>query len=422
MIRISTSMIYDAGVSAINRQTADMFHLQQQVATGRRMLVPADDPVAAARALDVRQGKDINAQFVTNLSNAKSTLGMEETQLAGVTDMFGRLHELAIQATNGTLSASSRKGIAVELRARFDQLMGLANSTDGTGQYVFSGYMGSTKPFGGNVDALAAGTAAEATYLGDDGQRTLQVAPSRHLEVSDAGNDVFMRIKNGNGSFTTNYAAGNTGTGIVDVGSVTNPAAWVAPTSGTYEIRFMVAAGVTTYQIYDGATALLAVPATYNSGQSIALQKTTAPPADYGASVTIKGDPATGDSFTLAPSSSQSLFKTLAKLIGTVESNPIGAAGQAKFSADISSALANLDNAQANVLAVRAAVGSRLNEVDSLENVNTDLDLQYQQTLSKLEDIDYAKTISDLTRKQTDLEAAQKSFALTTKLSLFNYL
>jgi flagellar hook-associated protein 3 FlgL len=421
-MRISTSMIYDAGVGSINRQTAQMLHLQQQVASGRRILTASDDPVAAARALEVQQAKDVTDQYGTNQSNAKSALGLEEAQLGSATDMFGRLHELAVTAGNSTLSASNRKGIAVELRARFEEMMGLANSTDGTGQYQFSGYMGSTKPFGGNVDALVNGTTPDVTYSGDDGQRTLQVAATRHLEVSDAGTDVFMRIKNGNGQFTTNYAAGNTGTGIADAGSVTNPAAWVAPSSGAYTIQFSVAAGVTTYQIYDGATALLAAPATYNSGQPIALQKTTAPPADFGASVTISGSPAAGDSFSVAPSSSQSVFKTIAKLIGTLESTVVSAADQAKYSGDIRSALTNLGQAQENILAVRAAVGSRLNELDSLSSLNTDLDLQYQQTLSKLQDLDYAQAITDLTRKQVDLEAAQKSFAMTTKLSLFDYL
>ncbi len=421
-MRISTSMIYDAGVGSINRQTAQMLHLQQQVASGRRILTASDDPVAAARALEVQQAKDVTGQYGTNQSNAQSALGLEEAQLGSATDMFGRLHELAILAGNSSLSASNRKGIAVELRARFDEMMGLANSTDGTGQYQFSGYMGSTKPFGGSVDALVSGATPDVTYFGDDGQRTLQVAATRHLEVSDAGNDVFMRIKSGNGQFTTNYAAGNTGTGIADAGSVTNPAAWVAPTSGAYTIQFSVAAGVTTYQIYDGATALLAAPATYNSGQPIALQKTTAPPADYGASVTITGSPATGDSFSVAPSSSQSVFKTIAKLIGALESTVVSAADQAKYFGDIRSALTNLGQAQENILGVRAAVGSRLNELDSLSSLNTDLDLQYQQTLSNLQDLDYAQAITDLTRKQTDLEAAQKSFAMTTKLSLFDYL
>ena len=54
-MRISTGMIFDAGVAGINRQTGSLLHLQQQVSSGRRILTPSDDPVAAAQALEVTQ-------------------------------------------------------------------------------------------------------------------------------------------------------------------------------------------------------------------------------------------------------------------------------------------------------------------------------------------------------------------------------
>lgn len=420
-MRISTNMIFDAGVGAINKQWATVLHLQQQVASGRRILTPADDPVAAARALEVQQAKDIAAQYATDQGNAKSLLGLEEAQLAGVTDMFGRFKELFVQAGNGTLNDTGRRAIATELRAHFDRLLGIANATDGAGQYLFAGYQGDTRPFDGSV-------ATGVTYFGDDGQRKLQVAPSRQIEVADAGRDVFERIAGGNGTFTTTYGSNsvtpgpNLGTGVINAGTVSNPAAWVAPASGAYTVRFSVSAGVTTYQIYDGATALLAAPASYTSGQPIALQKTTAPPADFGSHVVVTGAPADGDSFTVAPSGSQSIFATLSNLIGALERSTVTSAEKARYQTDLASALVNLDQASENVLRVRAAVGSRLAEIDMLEGVNGDLDLQYTQTLSSLQDLDYAKTVSELTRKQTDLEAAQKSFMSTSQLSLFKYL
>ncbi|MDP1607437.1 MAG: flagellar hook-associated protein FlgL [Rhodocyclaceae bacterium] len=409
MIRVSTSMIFNAGVNAINTQTATLLHLQQQVASGRRILTPADDPVGAARALEVTQAKDVTAQYAVNHDNARSALGLEEAQLGGVNDLMGRLKELTVQAGNAALSASDRRGIAVELRARFDGLLGIANATDGTGQFIFAGYMGSTKPFGASIDTMIASPALEAAYAGDDGQRRLQVSATRYLEVSDAGSDVFMRIRNGNGTFATNYAAANTGAGVIDGGNVTDPAAWNALANKPISINFTSA---TTYNIVDSSPATIA-SGTYQSGQPIAIP---------GASVTIKGAPATGDSFSLAPSTSQSLFRTLANLVGALEGGTTAPGAAAKYTNEIGFALGNLDQANDNILRIRAAIGSRLNEVDSLSDVNQDLQLQYQQTLSNLQDLDYAKAISDLTRKQTDLEAAQKSFMRVSQLSLFNYL
>lgn len=450
-MRISTSMIFDAGVRAMNDQTASLLHLQQQVATGRRILKPSDDPVAAARALEVQQAKDVVSQFTTNQGNAKSSLGMEEAQLSSAVDLLVRVRELAVQGGNAALSGKDRESLAFELRARFDELVGIANSTDGTGNYIFSGYMGSTKPFGGNVDGLLAAPANEISYLGDDGQRRLQVSATRYLEISDSGNDVFRRIRNGNGYFQTDYARNvsgvstNAGTGVIDAGNVTNPAAWNnLPTSAkNLEIKFYVDnTGPTPTTYYDlidttANTSLLTgappavpvfpgVPAglrTYRTDQPIEFSGLAVVPADYGISMMVTGEPANLDSFSIQPSQSQSVFKTIANLIGALENDQTTTpAGSAVLANEIGFALTNLDQSGDNLSRVRAAIGSRLNEIDSLESANADLTLQHQQTLSALQDLDYAKAISDLTRKQADLDAAQKSFMKVSGLSLFNYL
>jgi len=450
-MRISTGMIFDAGVSTINKQTSSLLHLQQQVASGRRMLSPSDDPVAAARALEVTQSQDVNAQFKLNHNNANSALGLEEAQLSSSTDLLARVRELAVQAGNSSLANSDRRAITTELRARFEELTGIANATDGSGQYLFSGFMGATKPFGGSVESILAG--GEVIYSGDDGQRKLQVSPTRFLDVSDSGNDVFKRIRNGNGYFVTDYpkALGvgtNAGTGMIDAGSITDPAKWNASPTKNFSISFSidnaVVPPVTYYDIIDtdpasatngnslltGAAPVLPPTAVsgqrvYQSGQPIVLKNQGAEPGvfDFGANVSVSGVPADGDSFSIAPSSSQSVFATIAKLIGAMENANTGtSAATANLSNDIGFALTNLDQATDNILRVRAQIGSRMAEIESLSSVNEDLDLQYQQTLSQLQDLDYAKAISDLTRRQTDLQAAQQSFVRVSQLSLFNYL
>ena len=430
-MRISTGMIFDAGVVGMNRQSATLVHLQQQVASGRRILTPSDDPVAAAQALDVTVASDANAQFKKNQGYATSALGLEDAQLSSTNDLLSRIQELAVTGSATNLPLSNRKGIATELRSDFDQLMSIANATDGTGQHIFSGFMGSTTPFSGSVDGILAGT--PIAYQGDDGQRTSQVSPSRFVEVSDSGNSVFNRIASGNGYFTTNYANGNTGTGIIGAGTVTDPAAWNAAATKNVAIKFTVTAGVTTYDIVDTtsgnslltggvAPAPVASQRAYQSGQAIILSQVGPPAFNLGASVVVSGNPASGDSFSVAPSTSQSLFTTVAKLIGVLESPTGTPATDAKYTSDINSALTNLDQAANNILRVRAGIGSRMNEVDSLGSLNDSLTLQYKQTLSNLQDVDYAKAVTDLTRTQTGLQAAQQSFAKISQLSLFNYL
>jgi flagellar hook-associated protein 3 FlgL len=161
----------------------------------------------------------------------------------------------------------------------------------------------------------------------------------------------------------------------------------------------------------------------YQSGQPIILKSQgLEPPFDFGGSVLISGAPADNDSFGIAPSSSQSVFATLANLVGALEAPAGTPAANARLGSEIGFALTNLDHASDNILRIRAQIGSRMNEVESLAGLNDELALQYQQTLSDLQDLDYAKAISDLTRKQTDLEAAQQSFIRISQLSLFNYL
>ena len=109
----------------------------------------------------------------------------------------------------------------------------------------------------------------------------MQVSATRQIEISDSGNDVFSRIKNGNGYFVTNYATANTGTGVIEIGNVTDPAAWnYASNNKNLELQFSVIAGVTTYRIYDSANSVYLTASTaYTSGLPILLEQPNPPAA-----------------------------------------------------------------------------------------------------------------------------------------------
>ena len=401
-MRISTSTIYERGVSAIQRQQADLLQTQQQIATGRRILSPADDPVAAARALEVSQSQAINEQYGTNTNNAKSSLGLEESILTSVTSLVQDVRVIAVQVGNPALDNSNRASLATELRGRYAELLGLANSTDSNGQYLFSGYKGSTQPF----TQTAPGTVA---YNGDQGQRLIQISPSRQIAISDPGSDIFQRIKTGNGTFTASPAGSNSGTSVIGAGSVVT-----GYTGNNYQIQFSVAAGVTSYAVVNTTTSTtLSTGNAYTSGNAIAFA---------GIQVNLQGVPSAGDTFDVAPSTNQDIFKTLDNLITQLETPISSPSGSAKLNNSANAALLNLDHTLDTVLKVRASVGAQLKEIDSAKNTGDDLGLQYQQTLSTLQDVDYNKAVSDLKQSAMFLEAAQQSFLKVSKLSLFNFL
>lgn len=128
-MRVSTGMIFGAGLASIQKQTASQLHTQQQVASGKRILTPADDPVAAARALEVEQAKSTNALYQTNQKAAGEALGLEEGRLVSVGELIRNVRTLAVQGGGGALSDADRRSIATELRQRFDELLGYANAT-----------------------------------------------------------------------------------------------------------------------------------------------------------------------------------------------------------------------------------------------------------------------------------------------------
>lgn len=404
MMRISTSMMYDLGVGAVQQQYADLQKIQQQVATGRRILTPADDPIASARALEVLQSQSANEQFTTNANHATNALSMQETVLAQAGDLLQNIRVLAVNAGNGAMNNSNRVMLATELQGYYDQLLGLANSTDGNGQYLFSGYKGSTLPFTQG--------AAGVSYNGDQGQRLVQISASRQAPVSSSGADVFQLIKNGNGTFVTAASGGNTGTGVVSAGTVLNATTWAA-SSRNFQVTFTSA---TTYDVIDNGppVSTLVTGASFTSGASISIA---------GAQFNIKGSPAAGDTFSIqASKTDQDIFKTVSDLITALKTPVSGSSDSARLTNDINTALSNLDLGLDNFLTVRAAVGSTLKEVDTQRAANGDLANQYSETLRDLQELDYAKAISDMALKQASLDAAQKSFLKVQGLSLFNYI
>ena len=417
MMRISSNTIFDSNVSAMEQQQARLLQTQQQVSTGRRIITAADDPAAAARALDIAQSDATNTQFTTNRNAARNTLSLAESTLQSVTTLIQDVKTAVIDTGNGTHTDSDRQTLATLLNGRLQELVGLANSTDGEGNYLFSGFQSRTQPF---VD-----TPAGVSYFGDDGQRNVQVSATRQIASSDSGADVFMRIKNGNGTFVTQPGTNtvtpgpNLGTGVISMGSVANP----PPTLplNNYSVAFTVIPGVggapavTTYNVTNTTTAtIVSTGNAYVSGQTINFA---------GMQFDIQGAPANGDTFTVTPSVNESVFKTISNLI-TVLNVPVVTAngGKTNLTNSLNRGLTNLDNALNNILTVQTTQGLRLNEIDSLQVTGDSLGSQFKQALSQLQDVDYNKAVSDLTQQQMSLQAAQKTFAKISDLSLFSYL
>ncbi|MCZ7563138.1 MAG: flagellar hook-associated protein FlgL [Burkholderiales bacterium] len=402
-MRISTSMLFDAGVGAINRNQADLARTQQQLATGRRIATPADDPVASAEALNVSSAKSRYERLAENQGHARDALARTESVLGELGRVLADVRERLIAAGNGALADRDRATIALELEHRLTELVGLANSADGRGHHLFAGFRTGTQPF--------VTTAGGVVYNGDQGERLLQVTPERQMPVSVSGDAVFLRIPTGNGVYGVSAAPANGGTAIAYA-----PASAGAPSlAAAFRIDFVAAGPGVAFEIRDAATSALLVPATpYTPGTALSYA---------GAQVEFTGTPVAGDSFTVAPSTARSVFDTLQGLVGALRVPIAGDdAAQARLFTQLGAGLADIDQASEVALAARTAMGVRLAEVESLAIGNEDARTQFSARVSELQDTDYAAAISDLAKREMVLEAAQRSFTRVTRLTLFDFL
>ena len=406
-MRIATNTLYDRGLAAIDSAQRDLSRAQQQVATGHRVNSASDDPVASTEILRTTSLLANNTQYVANQAAAASTLKQTDSTLGQVGDLLQSVRTTLISANSSALSDSDRVALSTELKSRLDALISLANTQDGNGHFLFSGYQATTTPF--------ARTSTSVTYAGDDGSRKIQVSAARQLDSTVNGADVFTRLSTGNGVFAPKAASTNTGTGIVDTGKVVDA---TLLTGHGYQVQFSVTGTTTTYQVLDTTTnTLVAAPATTGNAFTPGTAITVA-----GQQFTISGSPSNSDKFDVTPAARQSVFATLQAAADLLAVPTNGAAGVAKAASGILAGISNIDSALDHVLSVRASVGVRQNELDALGATADSIDVDGQSRLSDLRDTDYAKAIAELSKRQTALDAAQKTFALVSSKTLFDYL
>jgi len=309
-MRISTALMYRTGMDTLNTQQGQFLHLYQQVGSGRRMVTPSDDPLAAARAINLGQTQAQNARFAANRDIAKQNLGIEGDVLSTVTHALQDVKTRLIEAGDGGYSDADRASLATVLRHAYELLGNQANARDGNGQYLFSGASG-------NQPAYIQDETTQKLVANPDlvaGDRRIQIDQTRQLSSANMASEIFT-------------------------------------------------------------------------------------------------DPATG----------ADLFATLDAVITALDTPVAGDAdAAAKLNETLSSTMQSVDAIYNQVLTVVASVGARQNEIEALDDNGELRNLGYRKELSRLEDLNYYEATSQLTLRQTALEAAAMAFRRIQGASLFN--
>ncbi len=428
-MRISSVTMYEQSTASINRQQNDFLKISQQIASGRRVVNPSDDPQSAARAVRVDQSKAITQQFEDSRVSARNSLAQTESILNSISDSVISAKTRLVQASSDTLSDVDRESIASELKGIYETMIGQANATDGNGRYLFGGYADNAPPFVKNSEG-------NIEYKGDDNARQQRIDASRLMPVTENGISIFQSVPSGAGYVAEAVKSGLDGQPIPgerNTGSVTFSGPQVSnvndPGYGdSYRVVFYedttVDSGV-SYQVQrfsegewqEDPDDLVVTGEYVGKGQQLSFG---------GVNVTLTGSAEPDDEILVAQSGSDQrpadLFRTMEAAIRVLETPAQTPAEKAELRNTLNTSMRDLDNALDNVLTVRASAGAKLNELDVVDAVGSNRMLNYEQTLSDLVDLDYADAISEYSLRQVGLQASQKAFVDIKGMSLFDFM
>jgi flagellar hook-associated protein 3 FlgL len=397
-MRVTQGLNQTQFITALDSLESSLSQTQNQVSSGLAFTTPSQNPIAAGTVSNYNQVLAQSKQYTANGNSAQTGLQTEDTALTQLQNQLQSLRSLALEANSGTQTGEDLSAIAAQATQIQNSLLTIANTQDGNGQYIFSGFATQTQPF-----SL---TAAGAAYAGDQGQQHVQIAAGQTVAAGDNGDVVFNQIKTGNGVFTAAANAGNTGSGVIGATTVSGAAGY---TGGTFSINFTAA---NTYNVENAASVVIGT-GTYTPGQTISYG---------GAQIALSGQPAVGDSFDVAASGNQSLFTTVQNLVTALQAGANSASAKPALNNAIAGALNNLDQAISQTSTVQANVGGRLNTITTQQSQATSQQTQLQQSISSLQSLDYASAITSLDSQNTTLSAAMQAYTLTQGLTLFKYI
>mgnify|MGYP001758470810 CR=1 FL=1 len=399
--RISTLGTYQSSLAQILAKQTAMAKTQQQLASGSRLTTGADDPLAAGSATTMDRSVARLAQYDKNATAVQNRLNMQESALGQVNELLSSARTLVIQANSDTMSSGDRADIAKQIQSIKDQLVSLANGTDGVGRYLFGGTDDGSLPF-----TTSAGSVA---YNGNQTQRKVEVAGSQQVSDTIPGSQLFMQVRVGNGTATANADNANTGQAVLLGYSVDDAATW---NGQTYKVVFDSAS---TYHVEDGnGTSLTAAGSgTYTSGSDISYG---------GVTLQVRGTPAAGDSMTVGAAGTRSVFDTLDELVSALTLPNADGSRSTEQSNRMQASLQDLTTAEQHFIDARASGGAQLNAIDQANQVNEAYSATMKASLSDLRDLDYAEAASRYSMDSTALQAAQTVFMQMQQSSLFKLI
>ncbi|SJL82296.1 flagellar hook-associated protein FlgL [Vibrio palustris] len=398
--RISSFHNYQAVQNDLRRQETKVHHNQEQLASGKKLLTPADNPLATHYIQNVSQQEEQLHQYIDAITLVRNRLSHQEVLVSNAEEFSDDATRNVMEMINGALSPQDRDAHARELQEMEKNLMHLANSQDESGNYVFAGTKPKTQPFfrdnNGNV-----------TYSGDGYQRKMRISNSLEMPFNSPGDELFMKIDNPFGDFEPKYQLQSGSELLLDTARNSQ-----SDDDSTYKVSFVgLPGGQFGYQLEQNDSVVKT--GEFNPKEGINYQD-----GDNTLNIKFKGQIKAGDQVTLEPRSTFSLFDSFQDAIKYSK----GSVSDASSTAELQRASEELHEGFLHLTKARTDIGARLNTLDIQEDQHQDFKISLAKSKSEFEDLDYSDAVIEFNENSRALEASQKAFGKTKDLTLFNYI
>ncbi|WP_395344367.1 flagellar hook-associated protein FlgL [Ningiella sp. W23] len=407
-MRVTTNLIFDQNLRAINTSQGELSDLQSQLASGKRILKPSDDPVGAAQVVRLTEELNKNEQYQRNISMATSNLELQETSLRSITDAMNRARVLTIQSGNGIFSQDDRKAIASEIEQLRNQVVDLMNTQNATGDFIFAGYQSEKQAFEFNP----ANDDNPVRFMGDDGTNRVQISDSVSIQTTSSGKSLFEDV-NARLNFSVVAVPGV----ALNKAEIEDQRSFddfhqdnfdpLNPSNNLYDLRITALDEITVTHVATGADIDTIA---FSSGENIRFN---------GIELNIIGTLGGSVRLDLNRPEKNNMAETLHKMAQALNDETLS---DGEFASIIEDTIVGIDNGLSKMSRESSSIGARLNIAQSVNSALLDSEVTVSQTRSAIQDVDYAQASSDFARQETALEAAFASFPRIANLSLFNYI
>ncbi len=396
LTRISSFHNYQSVQNDMRRQESKVHHNQAQLASGKKLLSAADNPLATHYIQNVTQQEEQLRQYLDAITLVRNRLEHQEVIVSNAEEFADKAKRNVMEMINGSLSPEDRGAIARQIQEISNNFINLANVQDEMGNYIFAGTKPKNQPFFRD-------NAGNVTYSGDDYQRKMKISNSLEIPFNTPGSKIFMEIENPFGDYEPNYDLQEGSELLLERATNSN-----VDDNSSYKVTFVdMDNGKFGYQLERNGSIVQADEFDGKTGIQF-----------EGLTIAIKGQITKGDSITIEPRKTFSIFDSFKDAIEYSS----GSVSDASSTAKLHQVVEELHKAFIHLNKSHTNIGASLSTLDIQEEQHEDFKISLAKSKSQFEDLDYAEAVIEFNENSRALQASQQAFGKTKDLNLFNYI